>query len=232
MTKCIAPKELREGDLVAFVDGTADEAVADHVARCPYCASQVEAYRRMNQFFDATLSRRSCPAPEHLALYQMNLLAAKDKLLTAQHVRSCKHCQQELETLAGEGESRSVLERVRQAIDVVEAALTPLPQRVPGLRGTASTLQRYESAEVTIHLSVQPGHTRGERTLLGRILYKEGSSRSTNGWEVWLVTSDEGWVTAVHPDGTFTFENVAPGTYTLALEKEEKVIVARDVNVT
>ncbi len=232
MTKCIDPQELHEGDLMAFSEGTADEAVAEHVARCPYCASQVQAYRRMNQALSAGLYRRSCPAPERLTLYQMNLLPPKEKLLMSRHVRSCKHCQLDLETLAGKGEGASILERVRRSIDVVEAALTPLPRRASGLRGTAPALLRYESAEITIDLSVQPGHTRGERTLIGRVIDKEESPHRTTGEEVWLVTSEEGWVTPIDADGTFTFENVLPGTYVLAVNQGGNVVVAKDITMT
>lgn len=232
MTQCIDPQEVHEGDLMALIDGTADEAVAEHVARCPYCASQVQAYRRMNQTLGAGLYRRSCPAPERLALYQMNLLSPKEKLLMSRHIRSCKHCQLDLETLASQGEATSILERVRRSIDVIEAALMPLQRRVSGLRGTAPALLRYKSAEVTIDLSVQPGHTRGERTLVGRVTPKEEGPRKTTAEEVWLVTPEEGWVTSLHSDGTFTFENVIPGTYMLVVNQEGDVIVAKDITVT
>jgi anti-sigma factor RsiW len=223
---------LEEGDLLAFVDGTTNETVTQHIANCPYCAAQVEAYQRMQQAFGVGFYRRSCPAPERLALYQLNLLPAKDKLLLSTHVRRCPYCQEELELLASEGEAPSILTRVRHAIEVVEATLKPLPRRVAGVRGTAPALLQYESATLTLQLSVQSGHTRGTRTLLGRVLSQAESPRSPAGQDVWLITPEEGWVTSVHGDGTFTFEHVAPGTYTLAVDKEETVIIAQDIAVT
>ena len=43
--KCIAPADIQEGDLIAYLEGTAPAGVAQHLARCPACAAELESLR-------------------------------------------------------------------------------------------------------------------------------------------------------------------------------------------
>ena len=44
---CIAPSEIRQGDLVAYLDGAGRPEVTRHIARCPACSAEVEALRKV-----------------------------------------------------------------------------------------------------------------------------------------------------------------------------------------
>jgi hypothetical protein len=194
--------------------------------------AQTAAQRQVLAVLRATLHRRSCPAPERLGLYQLNLLPAGGRLILAKHVRECPYCERELETLARAGDRPSLLERLRQAVGVVEAALLPAPrlQALP-LRGALPALQRFRATGVDIHISVQPGHSRGTRAVMGRLLPQDETAGPISG-EVWLMRGEEAWAAPVETGGVFTFEEVQPGTYSLGLEWSEQAVLARGINVT
>ncbi len=81
MNKCVNSSELEAGSLMTFIDGGANEQVQAHLARCPHCAAQAMTYRRTEALLQARLHRISCPAPEELGLYQLNLLPANERLI-------------------------------------------------------------------------------------------------------------------------------------------------------
>ena len=102
MTECIEPELIKEGDLIAYVEGVADERVRDHVIRCTACADKVARLRQTSQALIGLMYRSSCPPPEVLGKYQLDLLSAGERLRIAAHVRSCSHCTRELDELAQE----------------------------------------------------------------------------------------------------------------------------------
>jgi anti-sigma factor RsiW len=53
---CIAPKEIQEGDLLAYIEGAASGPVSRHIARCSACAAEVEALRLTDSLFRHVLS--------------------------------------------------------------------------------------------------------------------------------------------------------------------------------
>jgi anti-sigma factor RsiW len=232
MSKCIDPPELEEELLLAYINEQASKEVQAHLARCPHCAARADAYRRTRALLRATLYRHSCPAPEHLALYQLNLLPSAERLILAKHVRVCPHCKRELEELAREGDRPSLLERLRQAADVIEATLLPAPRlQVAPLRGALPELQCFRSKEVDIHLSVQPGHSRGTRTIMGRLVPLGKTASPTTDREVWLMHGDEAWVASVEDEGVFTFQGIEPGEYSIGLEWDGQAVLIREVRL-
>jgi anti-sigma factor RsiW len=232
MSECVNPSELEEGALMAHVDGEeVSQKVQDHLARCPHCVAQVAAYRRSVAVLRATLHRRSCPAPEQLGLYQLNLLSAGERLVLAKHVRECPYCEQELQELAREGDQPSLLEKLHQVVEVVEATLLPVPRlQVTPLRGALSALQRFRVEGVDIHVSVQPGHSRGTRTVMVRLL-PQGELLPAMSTEAWLMRDKEAWAAPIEAEGVFAFEGVQPGKYSLGLECDGQAVVMREVEV-
>jgi hypothetical protein len=49
--RCIAPYDIRAGDLAAYIDGAASPRLAKHIATCPACAAEVAALRHMDRLF-------------------------------------------------------------------------------------------------------------------------------------------------------------------------------------
>lgn len=244
MTQCVDPSELEEGALIAFVDGRrtpldrASARVQAHLDRCPHCRAQVAVLHCTLAQLRAQLYRTSCPAPEELGLYQLNLLPPDEQLVIARHVRECPHCRRELDQLAGTEERPSLLERVRSAVrahseHLIEAQLIPVTgQAAAAFRGPAARSQRFRADDVELHVSVYPGHNRGRRTVMGRISLHDGTVSPPLGTEIWLMQGDEAWAAAVEAEGVFTFEDVVLGAYALSLEWEGQVVVVKEVVVS
>jgi hypothetical protein len=51
--QCIAPQEIQEGDLLAYVEGDASPTVVRHIAKCSACAQEVESLREVDLLFSA-----------------------------------------------------------------------------------------------------------------------------------------------------------------------------------
>ena len=245
-----------EGDLAAYAEATqpadtahpADSAsstdtalirrVEAHLARCPHCAAQVEVYRRTAAVMHAALYRASCPAPERLALYQLSLLSAREQLVVARHVRECPHCQQDLVALAREadwglpGDRPSLLERLQRAVDSIEAALLPAPSSLTlGLRGAAPAAQRFHVEGLDILVMIQPGHAKGYRTVRGRLLPEQRADPPEWGPEAWWMESELARAAQIDARGTFCFEEVEPGAYSVGLEWRGQAVLIRGIEV-
>jgi hypothetical protein len=229
-TECVDPTELKAGDLQAFVEGRAEDVVRAHIARCPHCAARVATYQRMTDVLHVALHRVSCPPSEHLALYQMRLLTAHEQLVIARHVRTCPHCQRELEMLAGETTAPSLLTRLRRSAEAIQAVLAPPLAAASGLRGGAP-IQRFQTEALEIHISVMEGHRRGRRTVMGRLHPRDERHPPVAGTEVWLLRGEQAWAAPVEADGAFTFEDVEPGTYDLGVECGGEAIIAEGIQV-
>jgi photosystem II stability/assembly factor-like uncharacterized protein len=59
--QCIAPGEIQEGDLVAYIEGVASGRVARHIAGCPACAAEVKALRVTDALFSSALRQVNGP---------------------------------------------------------------------------------------------------------------------------------------------------------------------------
>jgi hypothetical protein len=174
----------------------------------------------------------SCPAPEQLGLYQLNLLPARERLILGKHVRECPHCRRELETFARKEDKPSLLERLRQVEGIIEATFLPAPRlQALSLRGTPPALQRFRAGKVEIHISIQPGHTRGTRTVMGRLLSRDEAVSPSPDIEAWLMQNEEAWAAPVE-GGVFTFKETPPGIYSLGIEWDEQAIIVQEVKVT
>jgi anti-sigma factor RsiW len=93
---CIDPCALAPGDLMAYADGDARAHVAAHVARCPACAAEAAALRRASRRLAQALLRFTCPSPQTLGQYHLDLLSPEARTRIAAHALECHHCAAEL----------------------------------------------------------------------------------------------------------------------------------------
>jgi anti-sigma factor RsiW len=237
MTECIDPAAIKEGDLMAYLEGEATERVQAHIERCPACAAEVVRLRNTYQGLLRELYRTDCPAPEVLGQHKMKLLSPAQQLEIAAHVRDCPHCTRELEELtrAEEREDRLVqvvLQVLQDVAQTVEATMVSRGRRQPvGVRGaeTDSAPLHFHSDEVDVLIGFQPTTLPTEtRTLLGAVVQAEVVS----GCRAWLFQEGEAPVSSpVDRLGTFTFVALSPGEYDLALEVGRKALLMRNVIV-
>jgi hypothetical protein len=249
MTECIDLAAIKEGDLMAYLEGDTEDRVREHVENCSVCADEVARLRETSRGLLTLMYRADCPAPEILAQYQMDLLSNSDQLEVAAHVRTCPHCARELEELVIREEeedslTQMILHVLEDVVQTVEATMTPRGRPHPvGVRGTEdggrtfhfhaddpSTVSEATSEQaVDVLIGFQPGTpATGTRTLLGSVVQTEAVS----GGRAWLFREGDKPVSSlVDHLGTFTFTDLAPGEYDLALEVGQKALLMRGVVV-
>ena len=236
MNKCMNPALIEAGDLIAYVDGEADALLRQHVASCPACLRRANKLGLATQGVLGMMYRASCPEPERLGQYHLDLLSGSEKLLMAAHLRKCVHCSEELSLLVAEDEPDSLIMMVwewfKDAAEVVEGVLMPSPRRrAAGMRarGGKRDAQTYMADGMNVILDFQPvGRRRKEGMLVGTIL----SKMTETGSQAWLFEEGEVPIsTQVDRLGTFIFDRVKPGHYDLALEVEQKAILLREVKI-
>jgi anti-sigma factor RsiW len=239
MNECIAPEEIREGELLAFAEGEAPPAVRDHVARCPACAEEAASLQQMNLLFAAAYYRAECPESELLLRYQAGLLAPAENKRVQRHVKSCQDCQAELVALAGESPP-SALNRLGTAVSqslkeigrqVIEAVLLPNQmQPALALRGESQQHAVYQAGPYQIILAKVPpvavrnvwqveGQLTGDDSeeMNGRVSLQRGEE---------LVASDN-----LDEFGFFALEEVPPGRYTLQIEVASSLVSLADLTI-
>jgi hypothetical protein len=206
---CINPTEINEGDLMAYVEGTADQAVIEHVHRCPACARQAQELATLQATLTARLYRASCPTPDQLIAYQRGELRGNEKLTVAQHLRQCPHCARELAALAHEEEEDvNPGERFRTAIEVRVA---------PGMSRTTAQVYRLCHVKVTVTQRLARANP-GRWDLSGHVDLGGRGPESIDGTTAELYRGEAlVAIAAVSPRGQFTFRDLEPGEYYLSL---------------
>ncbi len=229
MVECIDPRQIQEGDLLAYVEGAASAEIKQHVRRCPFCARQAAILRLANLSLTRAFYRLGCPGGETLALYQMNLLSSADQLVVAAHIRNCPACTQEMRTelVSEESWARQALNLLQKALRVLE--IQPLmPPTVPqqAWRGTENPPQTFEGPTWKILLEFQPQEAGNSGALVGAI----EPQNAALGSRIWLI--QEGTTlaeTEVDQFGSFVFESIAPGRYDMVLDGQETAWVLREI---
>lgn len=99
--KCIAPDEITDEQLIAYVDGEADGATRKHIRRCPHCAKRAHDYDLDQQALRALLYRVECPDAQALGEYYLGfgLLSAADRAIIGEHLKECSLCAADLARL-------------------------------------------------------------------------------------------------------------------------------------
>jgi anti-sigma factor RsiW len=90
--KCIAPDEITDEQLIAYIDGEADGATIEHIQSCPSCTERAKAYDIDQRALRAALYRAECPDPQTLGEYHLGLLAPADRAAIEEHLQVCSLC--------------------------------------------------------------------------------------------------------------------------------------------
>jgi len=233
---CIAPEEIREGDLLAFVEGRAIPQVEEHIARCPFCAAEAAALARADRALSTALYRASCPATEVLLQYQAGLLEMRERRQIARHIQECSFCAGELRRLSAlDAPQYSLWEEMRRAArTIVEAVhVPPLAHRAVAARGGRFGPRLYRAGELDVVLGSETlSPTRDLWRLRGRVTRGGLAMIDLTGSTVRLI--QEGRIIAgqaIDDMGYFSCEHLTAGQYDLWLERPEADIVVRQVIV-
>lgn len=223
---CIAPEEMREGDLLAYLEGRARQGVKEHIVRCPACMAEALALARVDRVLSAALYRAACPATETLLQYQAELLPARARRQVERHVKDCPLCAGELRRLAAfDALQHSVWEEMRRAArTVIEAMRIPPPPHLAiAVRGSYYRPQLYRAGEVDILLGSEALDPSRELWRLRGRLTRGGLAEASWAGSTVRLTHDEKVVASQLVDelGYFSIDGLAAGQYELWLERPE-----------
>ena len=234
--KCIAPDEIKEGDVVRFIEGTAPQPVRDHIARCPACAAEVKALAQVDRALRERLFRASCPSADALLGYVTRTLPTDERKRIARHIKECPHCAAEVRELQqAEITSVSLLweQVIRTARAIIEAiVILPRPELAPALRGTPHPLGLFRAGDLDIALGIEASGPGPVFRIRGRVMKQGSPASEAVGHPVRLIQQDT--VIArqqVDELGYFVFEGVSPGRYELVLDYADADVVIRDIRL-
>ena len=227
--KCTSPPALEDSQLLAYLDGEADEAVGDHLAQCHFCSQRAGALDKVQKKLTARLYRVDCPPPEALGEYHLGMLATDQRVSVARHLRTCPHCRLELGQLKNylselapptpTGPLEQVKVLVARLIGQGEAyTATGSPAFAPAyaaLRGGSEGPITMEANGVLIVLDPEPGRE-GSVTIQGQVA-ADDQERWT-GARVEAHQEGEVRMTAIVDElGAFRLEALQPGPTELHL---------------
>lgn len=243
---CVSPPELKDWELLTYIDGEADQRVVAHVKRCAYCREKAHRLARLQDRLIAELYRLTCPSPEELGEYHLGILPRDQVAAVARHLAECPHCTREVAQLKDYLTEMAPtlelgpLEWVKEQVKVLVARLVsggpggrPLkrPALAPayaGVRGEGEEPYLYQAGDVQIAIEVQDDTERpGRKVILGLIIGTEAGVVKAHLWQA------DQRVAAVPADelGNFVIPNLASGTYELILSGPEVEIHVPELQV-
>lgn len=224
----IGHDELRDGDLLAYLEGEASPAVARHVAGCARCRAELAGLRAADALLAAALDRAACPAPEALLRYQAGLLDPAEARGVAAHLAGCADCVAELALLA-DPPAPSLADRLARAgARLIRAVLQPAPAPALALRGAQARRATYSAGDHQVILAVAPGRPgSGRHQVEGQLLSPAGPVAG----EARLLRDDRELVAELDELGFFAFDELAAGEYALVLDLGELQIVVEPLAV-
>lgn len=235
---------ISDADLLAYLDGEAEEEVVDQIEGSAIYLERLEEVKEQEQRLRALLYRGTCPEAHELGQFEMKLLDAERAALVAQHVDTCPRCAIELEELGSFLEDvasdleYSFVERVRVLVarlapDLGDLGIGRQPApALAGLRGGGDRPLTYEADGVEVSLEVQDdARGVGRKSVLGLV-----TGTAATGWQATLWQDDGPLAELVQTEeiddlGNFVFEGLRPGSYSLTLRGEEVEIVIQELAV-
>jgi hypothetical protein len=224
---CVFPPELDDKQLMAYLDGEADEATRSHLKGCAHCREKAETLDRFQKRLISKLYRLTCPPSIQLGEYQLRMLPASQMLVIGQHLRECPYCAREVSELEGflsdEVPVEGLLGRAKLLIARLVGAgdLTFTP--APALRGEAKGPITFAAEGMIIVLDIQPD-MEGRVDILGQV-----AADNQDDWTGALVElrKDSQFKISSRVDdlGAFQCEGVIPGQHELRITSKNGSIV-------
>ncbi len=147
MKRCSAAEGVTEEELLAYLDGDADEATKTHIRQCPRCADRVRQYARLQNDLLAALFRGQCPPPQTIGDFHLGTLSRKAQARVAAHLAACAHCARELEELKAfleEGEAKEPVASLAPLMKGIDERLKASVERgMERGKGAIERVKRY-----------------------------------------------------------------------------------------
>jgi len=241
---CRLPPELDDLVLIAAIDGEADGETMAHLRVCPHCAGRAKHFADLQGLLRQQLFRMFCPTSETLVTFQQGGLESDQRASVASHLADCPYCGRELrliEHLAAEGwpgrsppddggwlggAASPPARRLRRLV------ATPRPQAASAFagayRGAAHMLQyAYNAENLQITIGVRRLAHRADRRVVVGMLETGADLPSDLGEATASLLQCGTPVSTVRLDelGNFVLDDIAAGTYRLALQLAECEVI-------
>ncbi|HSL45684.1 MAG TPA: hypothetical protein VK897_19775 [Anaerolineales bacterium] len=219
--KCISSPALDDAQIMSYVEGEGDDAVASHIRECPYCRERAEQWTHLQNRLQQKLYRVSCPTPMELGDYHLGLLPAPQVLVIAQHLRECPLCRREVAELEEFLTDPAQRPSIFRAVKVLVARLLNQAQNghAPAgvaLRGEGKGPLTFEAEGVVITLDVQQEPS-GQVSILGQLAADDQDQWT--GAKVELEHADSTQLTSSIDDlGAFRFDKIAPSPIQITIK--------------
>jgi anti-sigma factor RsiW len=218
---CVNPGQVNDEDYLAYLNNNARPEFEAHLATCPYCRREVEAFRRAddavhrNFGFIVSPERTFCKEAQKLGEYVIGLVSLVETREIEGHLASCAYCQNEVQELRAwlpdpefvsisspgqrlattPAQREATLGWLRRVVATVLSVGQPQggPVLAGALRGSLHGLpQVFQAEEVQITLSIQSaGPRRAELTIEGLVQSANHETAELEGAEVRLIKDAE-----------------------------------------
>ena len=233
MTSSISP-HLTDAELLAWLDD--DNALAEHIARCPACQTRARMLQAENHRLQARLYRADCPPAYELGEYGLGLLSPSRLDEIAEHLARCPHCRQELaiqQTFLAGLATETAPETRSAPVDQIRVVIATLVQdfragwqgmggmqpAMAAMRGKENRPQIYDAGDYQLSLEFQEDpENPGRRALFGLLIGDDAPMS----FEIQLWQGDT-LVTHAPVDefGNFSIKDLMNESYDLKLVKPE-----------
>lgn len=227
---CVIPPELDDRQLLAYLDGKADQETISHVQSCAYCRHKAEKLDHFQKDLITQLYRQTCPSPMELGEYHFHLSQPSQMLIIRQHLRECPHCARELaqlESFLGDrplkpengmaGRAKLLIARLAGSQELTFTSASA------ALRGEGRGPLTFAVDGIVIALNIQPAAA-GRMNILGQVAADDQDD--WNGAPVELRQDEKLQATSTVDDlGAFHCEGIMPGQQELRITSRNGSIV-------
>jgi hypothetical protein len=236
--QCVAPPELSDGQLLAYLDGEVGSNVAAHLTLCPSCRGRAGQLARLLGRMTLSLYRFDCPEPAELGEYHLGLVPTARAVELAEHLVHCPHCRTETAQLqdflvdTARDLEPSIVERVRILVArLLTGGSTAGPTLTPalaGFRGGYDAPLVFEAGDIQITLTAEPSEKAPDRhTLFGLVIGLESPEAQVQLWQAGRLADE----TTIDAAGNFVLDEMATGRYELVILGPGVEIHLQDVQV-
>ncbi len=259
MNDCIEPGTVSEEALAAYaIDPEEGDAVAQHVAHCPACATEAAEMGTLVSQLSTRLACFDCPTSDAITAYVAGMLPPADRATVERHVQQCSRCTelvadsqeffaQEPDPILSWGNTPpNPIRAVLRLIPALRDKGTPAPAlkgAAPAfaLRGEAREMAEFADADNDITISLRyVADVRGGEMLMGNIISgKQPELTLDQSIPIRLLAlagdddspASEPIAEAVAEGGNFELAPVSPGRYQIEADLPECRVIVGPVTV-
>lgn len=231
-------QHLSDENILAVLDGTASDYLRTQLAHCPSCAARAEELMSFEHQLRYCLYRALCPTTDELLAYVQRKLNPESFIRITEHIFDCQECAKELQILEQAANIPTHIELLDMQPKHYTAAQSSTTSRHRarmnlGLRcGNREVQYVYHASNMSLSLSISPGHSSMERCLSGFLIIKAHQEPGIH----------EGWVSLIHDgrvlhrslidrSGCFKMHDLILGRHVLSLQTDQCEIVIDPLDI-